>query len=109
GGSTNAPIHLAAIARHIGAELTLDDWQSHGHKIPLLVNLQPAGEYLAEDFYRAGGVPAVVSELIKRGHIAEDTVTANGRTLGENCRHVRIEDEQVIRPISNPLMEDAGF
>jgi dihydroxy-acid dehydratase len=109
GGSTNAPIHLAAIARHVGAELSLNDWQAHGHKVPLLVNLQPAGEYLGEDFYRAGGVPAVVGELMKRGMIAEDAITANGQTIGENCRNARIEDERVIRSISNPLMEDAGF
>ena len=80
GGSTNAPIHLAAIARHIGVELALDDWQTHGHKVPLLVNLQPAGEYLGEDYYRAGGVPAVVGELMQQGLIHEDAITANGRT-----------------------------
>jgi dihydroxy-acid dehydratase len=109
GGSTNAPIHLAAIARHIGVDLSIDDWQSHGHKVPLLVNLQPAGEYLGEDFYRAGGVPAVVAELIKHGLIAEDVITANGRSIGDNCRNARIEDERVIRPFADPLMADAGF
>jgi dihydroxy-acid dehydratase len=109
GGSTNAPIHLAAIARHIGAELSIDDWQEHGHKVPLLVNLQPAGEYLGEDFYRAGGVPAVVSELIKQGLIHENSVTANGRTIGDNCRDAVIEDEKVIRPFAQPLREEAGF
>ena len=67
GGSTNAPIHLAAIARHMGVELALQDWQEHGHKVPLLVNLQPAGEYLGEDYYHAGGVPAVVSQLMGAG------------------------------------------
>ena len=66
GGSTNAPIHLNAIARHLGVELENDDWQEIGHKIPLLVNLQPAGEYLGEDYHRAGGVPAVVGELTKK-------------------------------------------
>lgn len=109
GGSTNAPIHLAAIARHIGAELALDDWQSHGHKVPLLVNLQPAGEYLGEDYYRAGGVPAVVAQLIGQGLIHEDSMTVNGRTIGENCRDVTIEDERVIRRYDQPLVEDAGF
>src|SRR6201996_906294 len=92
GGSTNAPIHLAAIARHMGVQLSLDDWQTYGQKVPLLVNLQPAGEYLGEDYYRAGGVPAVVAELMKQGLIAEDAITANGKTIGENCRHAMIED-----------------
>lgn len=109
GGSTNAPIHLAAIARHMGVELALDDWQTHGHKVPLLVNLQPAGEYLGEDYYHAGGVPAVVSQLMKRGLIDEGAMTVNGRSIGENCRDAGIEDARVIRPIDHPLMEDAGF
>jgi dihydroxy-acid dehydratase len=109
GGSTNAPIHLAAIARHAGVELSIDDWQSHGHKVPLLVNLQPAGKYLGEDFYRAGGVPAVIAELMRHGLIDETAITANGRTLGDNCRHVAIEDTDVIRPFADPLMRDAGF
>ncbi|MCS0494069.1 dihydroxy-acid dehydratase family protein [Ancylobacter sp. MQZ15Z-1] len=109
GGSTNAPIHLNALARHIGVELDLDDWQAHGEEIPLLVNLQPAGEYLGEDYYRAGGVPAVVAELMKQGLIAEDALTANGRTLGENCRDAAILDEAVIHPFERPLKEKAGF
>ncbi|WP_375393412.1 IlvD/Edd family dehydratase [uncultured Sphingomonas sp.] len=109
GGSTNAPIHLVAIARHIGVELSIDDWQEHGLDVPLLVNLQPAGEYLGEDFYHAGGVPAVVAQLIEQGLIAEDVMTANGRTIGENCRGVAIEDERVIRPFATPLKEAAGF
>ena len=109
GGSTNAPIHLAAIARHIGVELSIDDWQTHGHKVPLLVNLQPAGEYLGEDYYRAGGVPAVVAELMRQGLVREDAVTANGRSIGDNCRDARIEDDRVIRTFSNPLKEEAGF
>ncbi|NTS65403.1 dihydroxy-acid dehydratase family protein [Sphingomonas sp. HHU CXW] len=109
GGSTNAPIHLAAIARHVGAELALDDWQTHGHKVPLLVNLQPAGEYLGEDYYRAGGVPAVVAQLMRHGLIYEGVMTVNGRTMGENCRDVPIEDERVIRPFEQPLVEEAGF
>ncbi len=109
GGSTNAPIHLAAIARHIGVDLPIEDWQEHGHKVPLLVNLQPAGEYLGEDFYRAGGVPAVVNQLMAQGMIAEDALTVNGRTIGENCRSTVIEDEKVIRPFDQPLKTDAGF
>ncbi|MBB4857396.1 dihydroxy-acid dehydratase [Novosphingobium chloroacetimidivorans] len=109
GGSTNAPIHLAAIARHIGVDLPLKDWETYGHKIPLLVNLQPAGEYLGEDYYRAGGVPAVVAQLIGQGLIHEDAMTVNGRTIGENCRDVTIEDEKVIKTFDQPLVEEAGF
>ncbi|WP_010160578.1 IlvD/Edd family dehydratase [Sphingomonas sp. PAMC 26617] len=109
GGSTNAPIHLTAISRHIGVDVPVETWQSHGLDIPLLVNLQPAGEYLGEDFYRAGGVPAVVSQLIDQGLIAEGAMTVNGKTMGENCRGVAIEDEKVIRPFATPLMEAAGF
>ena len=109
GGSTNAPIHLAAIARHVGVDLDLKDWQTYGHKVPLMVNLQPAGEYLGEDYYHAGGVPAVVAELMKQGLIREDAVTANGKSIGDNCRDAVIEDERVIRPFATPLLEDAGF
>ncbi len=109
GGSTNAPIHLCAIARHIGVDLPIKDWEMQGHTVPLLVNLQPAGEYLGEDFYRAGGVPAVVGQLIEQGLIHEDAMTVNGRTIGENCRGVAIEDEKVIRPFGEPLVQDAGF
>ncbi|PHQ62795.1 MAG: dihydroxy-acid dehydratase, partial [Sphingobium sp.] len=109
GGSTNAPIHLAAIARHVGVDLPLKDWETIGHKIPLLVNLQPAGEYLGEDYYRAGGVPAVVSQLIAQGLIREDAMTVNGKTMGENCTGVEIEDEKVIRRYDQPLKEEAGF
>ncbi|KZE18354.1 MULTISPECIES: IlvD/Edd family dehydratase [Sphingomonas] len=109
GGSTNAPIHLAAIARHIGVDLPIEDWQEQGHKVPLLVNLQPAGEYLGEDYYRAGGVPAVVRELMGAGLIAEDALTVNGKSIGDNCRDAVIEDEKVIRPFGQPLKEEAGF
>lgn len=109
GGSTNAPIHLAALARHIGVDLPIEDWQEQGHKVPLLVNLQPAGEYLGEDYYRAGGVPAVVRELMGAGLIAEDALTVNGKSIGDNCRDAVIEDEKVIRPFGQPLKEDAGF
>ena len=109
GGSTNAPIHLNAIARHMGVELSLRDWQAVGQHIPLLVNLQPAGAYLGEDYYRAGGVPAVVGELMRQGLIHEGAMTANGRTIGDNCRDTRILDTDVIRPFDQPLSKDAGF
>jgi len=109
GGSTNAPIHLIAIARHMGVDLPLDDWEKHGHKVPLLVNLQPAGEYLGEDYYRAGGVPAVVAQLIAQGLIHEEAMTANGRTIGDNCRNAAIEDVRVIKPFEQAIRPDAGF
>ena len=108
GGSTNAVIHLNAIARHIGVELTMQDWQTHGHDLPLLVNMQPAGEYLGEDFYRAGGVPAVVAQLAEQGLI-EDAVTVNGRTLAQNCAGAEILDADVIRTFDHPLRDHAGF
>ncbi|TCK28380.1 galactonate dehydratase [Ancylobacter aquaticus] len=109
GGSTNAPIHLNALARHVGVELSIDDWQTYGEHVPLLVNLQPAGEYLGEDYYHAGGVPAVVSQLMGQGLIAEDALTVNGQTIGANCAGVSIQDEAVIRPYDQPLKENAGF
>ena len=109
GGSTNAPIHLAAIARHAGVELELADWQTHGHHIPLLVNLQPAGDYLGEDYYHAGGVPAVVAQLMRQGLIHEGARTVTGRSIGENCVDAAITDEDVIRPFERPLKPDAGF
>ncbi len=109
GGSTNAPIHLNALARHIGVELPIETWQTAGRDVPLLVNLQPAGEYLGEDYYHAGGVPAVVNQLMGQGLIHEDALTVNGRTIGENCRDTLIQDERVIRPYGRPLKERAGF
>jgi dihydroxy-acid dehydratase len=109
GGSTNAPIHLNAIARHVGVELTLADWERYGHHIPLLVNLQPAGEYLGEDFYHAGGVPAVVGELLRHEHIDADALTANGRSIGENCGDARSLNEAVIRRFDTPLKPNAGL
>ena len=109
GGSTNSPLHLIALARHIGVELSIDDWQTYGYEIPLLVNLQPAGEYLGEDFYRAGGVPAVVAELLREGLIHGAALTVNGRSIGENCAAAVIQDEAVIRPFSRPLTHKAGF
>ena len=109
GGSTNAPVHLIALARHAGVTLCLEDWQSYGLEIPLLVNLQPAGEFLGEDFHRAGGVPAVVAQLMRAGLIFEQTLTANGRTIGDNCRGAAILDDAVIRPFERPLAAHAGF
>jgi len=109
GGSTNAPVHINAIARHTGIDLQIEDWQTHGHHVPLLVNLQPAGEYLGEDYHRAGGVPAVVNELMKKGLIYEDAPTVNGKTIGQNCRATPILDPDVIRPFETPLTTDAGF
>ncbi|MBK1793116.1 dihydroxy-acid dehydratase family protein [Devosia sp. WQ 349] len=109
GGSTNAPIHINAIAKHIGVDLNIDEWQEHGHKVPLLVNLQPAGEYLGEDYYHAGGVPAVVNELMKQKLIHENAPTVNGKSIGENCRNRPIEDDKVIRHFDNPMKSEAGF
>src|SRR5690554_3714037 len=109
GGSTNAPIHIQAIAKHIGVAMELQDFQTHGHKVPLLVNMQPAGEYLGEDFYHAGGVPAVVNELMNHGLIRENAPTVNGKSMGENCRDTMIQDDKVIRPFDNPLKIEAGF
>jgi len=109
GGSTNAPIHINAIARHIGVKLDITEWQTQGHHVPLLVNVQPAGEYLGEDFYRAGGVPAVINQLMQNGLIHENAPTVNGRSIGENCRDAKILDEDVIRPFGRPLKENAGF
>jgi dihydroxy-acid dehydratase len=109
GGSTNATIHINAIARHVGVKLDIDDWETVGHKVPLLVNMQPAGKYLGEEFHRAGGVPAVVNELMKRKLIHEDALTVNGKTMGDNCRKTLSGDADVIFPIEKPMKEDAGF
>ncbi|MBZ9881563.1 dihydroxy-acid dehydratase family protein [Mesorhizobium sp. CA10] len=110
GGSTNAPIHLNAIARHLGVPLDNDDWQKIGLDIPLLVNLQPTGEYLGEDYHHAGGVPAVVAELMKGGLLPHpDAVTANGRSMGDNCWDAVNENHDVIRSADKPLKANAGF
>lgn len=109
GGSTNAPIHIGAIARHIGLDLPLDDWETLGLDIPLLANLQPAGEYLGEEFYRAGGVPAIINEMMRHNLIRTDALTVNGRTIGENCANTEILNRDVIRDFSNPLKARAGF
>ncbi|TIV98421.1 MAG: dihydroxy-acid dehydratase [Mesorhizobium sp.] len=110
GGSTNAPIHLNAIARHLGVPLDNDDWQKIGLNVPLIVNLQPTGEYLGEDYHHAGGVPAVVAELMKGGVLPHpDVITANGKSIGDNCRDAVNENHDVIRGIDKPLKANAGF
>jgi dihydroxy-acid dehydratase len=109
GGSTNAPIHINAIARHIGVELHNDDWQNHGHKIPLLANVQPAGAYLSEEFHRAGGIPGIFSELMKHDHIHKDAITVSGKTTGEIYGESAVADYDVIYPYDKPMMKDAGF
>ena len=110
GGSTNAPVHLNAIARHLGVPLDNDDWQKHGHDMPLLVNMQPAGEYLGEDYQHAGGVPAVLGELIAGGVLPHpDALTVNGKSIGDNCAVVRSKNTDVIKPTTDPMVEHAGF
>lgn len=110
GGSTNAPIHLNAIAAHIGVPLTNDDWQQIGLEVPMIVNMMPAGEYLGEDYHHAGGVPAVVMELLRADLLPHPNAgTVNGSTIGENCREIENLDPAVIWPASAPLMERAGF
>ncbi|MDX8468773.1 IlvD/Edd family dehydratase [Mesorhizobium sp. VK23B] len=110
GGSTNAPIHLNAIARHLGVPLDNDDWQNVGLNVPLLVNLQPTGEYLGEDYHHAGGVPAVVAELMKGGLLPHpDAITANGKTMGDNCKDAVNENPDVIASVAKPLKANAGF
>ena len=109
GGSTNAPIHVNAIARHIGVPLAIDEWQRIGHRIPLLVNMQPAGEHLGEGYFRAGGLPAVMGELLRAGKLHSGAVTVNGRTIGENYAGMQPVDHDVIRPFDAPLKADAGF
>jgi len=109
GGSTNAPIHINAIARHIGVKLDVEDWEKVGLDIPLLVNMQPAGKYLGEEYFRAGGLPAVMNELRKAGKLHEGALTVNGKTMGENVKRARIGDADVIRTYKKPMLERAGF
>jgi dihydroxyacid dehydratase/phosphogluconate dehydratase len=109
GGSTNAQPHLTAMARHAGLELHAQDWMKYGHDIPLLLNMQPAGKYLGERFHRAGGVPAVLCELIAAGKLHTDTMTVTGRTLGENVRGRTSRDREMITTYDKPLRERAGF
>jgi dihydroxy-acid dehydratase len=109
GGSTNAPIHINAIAAHAGVEITLDDWQRLGQKIPQLVNCQPVGEFLGEEFHKAGGVPAVCRQLLEAGHLREQTLTVSGQTLAENCRKTETLDSRVIRSAKESITEHAGL
>jgi dihydroxy-acid dehydratase len=109
GGSTNAPIHINAIARHVGVKLSIDDWEKVGYDVPLLVNMQPAGEYLGEEYYRAGGLPAVMHELLKARRIHADALTINGKTVGENVRETQATNTDVIKPYRSPMKKRAGF
>jgi len=109
GGSTNAPIHINAIARHVGVELEIEDWEKVGLEIPMLVNLQPGGKYLGEDFHRAGGVPAVMNALLKAGKLHDSAITVNGKTVAENYAETTTQDTDVIRTFQNPMLENAGF
>src|SRR5712691_8640578 len=109
GGSTNAPIHINAIARHVGVALSIKDWETIGYDVPLLVDMQPAGKYLGEEYYRAGGLPAVMHELLGASRIHADAPTINGKTMGENARAAKSSDPDVIRPYDRPLRPQAGF
>ena len=109
GGSTNAPIHINAIARHIGVKLTIEDWEKYGHDVPLLVNMQPAGKYLGEEYFRAGGLPVVMQELLRAKRIHADALTINGKTMGENVKRAKSQDADVILPYAKPMKKAAGF
>ena len=109
GGSTNAPIHLNAIARHVGVQLEIGDWEKIGYDVPLLVNMQPAGEYLGEDYYRAGGLPAVMHELLAAKRLHGDAITINGKTYAENVARAKSTNPKVILPYEKPLKTRAGF
>jgi dihydroxy-acid dehydratase len=109
GGSTNAPIHINAIARHIGVKLTIGDWEKVGYNVPLLVNMQPAGKYLGEEYFRAGGLPAVMHELLKAKRIHPDALTINGKTMGENVRNAPSKNPDVIKAYDAPMKRRAGF
>ena len=109
GGSTNAPPHLQAVARHAGVDLNVKDWETIGFDVPLLLNMQPAGEYLGEGFFRAGGVPAVMGELKKAGRIHDGAMTATGKTMGDNLDGCESADRDVIRPYDSPIRTKAGF
>jgi len=109
GGSTNAQIHITAIARHIGIELETDAWQQVGYDIPLMANIQPAGEYLCESYHRAGGTSAVMSELLDNDKIHGNVMTVTGKKMSENLKGIKIKDEKVIKPFKNPMKQKAGF
>jgi len=108
GGSTNAPIHLNAVAKHVGVKLDLNDWDQLGHGLPLLVNMQPAGQYLGEEYFRAGGLQAVMAELLDQGKL-HDILTANGKTVRENVEGKHTWDRRTIKAFSAPLKKEAGF
>jgi dihydroxy-acid dehydratase len=109
GGSTNAPIHINAIARHVGVKLSIEDWETVGYNIPLLVNMQPAGKYLGEEYYRAGGLPAVMHELLRAKRIHGDALTISGKTMGENVKDAKSMDADVIKLYKAPMKKQAGF
>ena len=109
GGSTNCPVHLTAIARHLGLELSLQDWQDIGYDVPLLVNCQPAGKYLGEAFHRAGGIPGVIRELLGAGRLHGDAMTVSGKSVAENQADVPEPDREVIYAYEKPMKEQAGF
>jgi len=109
GASTNCPPHLIAIARHVGVDLTMEDWQNAGYDVPLIVNCQPTGVWLGERFHRAGGVPAVMAELIQAGLVDPSVLTVTGKSMGEGVAQSFTEDREVIKPVSDPLKEKAGM
>jgi len=109
GGSTNAQMHLTAIARHIGIELETEAWQNVGYDIPLMANIQPAGKYLCESYHRAGGTAALMAELLKHKKLNGNVITVTGKTLMENLKGISIKDNDVITPFDKPLKEKAGF
>ena len=109
GGSTNCPPHIIAVARHAGIDLDLQDWETFGHALPLLVDLQPAGAHLGEDFHRAGGLPTVMAELLRHGLLDGAPLTVSGKTVAENVAAAPLPDGRVIRPVTQPLREQAGF
>jgi len=109
GGSSNCTTHLTAIAKHMGIKFDLSNWQKLGHEIPLLVNCQPAGEYLMESFYRAGGIPAIMKELIKNKKIHTNIITVTGKTVKENLKRKIEVNRKVIKTFEESLTENAGF
>ena len=109
GGSTNAPIHVNAIAKHVGVDLSWDDWDRIGFHIPLLLNMQPAGEYLGEEYFRAGGLVAIMAELLDAGKIHASPLTCNGQSVSDNVKGKYSWDRRIIRKYTEPLVEDAGF
>ena len=109
GGSTNAQWHITAIARHVGVELETDAWQQVGYDIPLMANIQPAGEFLCESYHRAGGTAAIMSELLDNGKLHGDVMTVTGKKMSANLKGIKIKDEKVITPFKNPMKQKAGF